>query len=65
MVREMQHCMNGHTQTRGPTKQERDEPITQSTSSFLFPYTSGSRSPWKMASREMDAIEPEPDDVET
>jgi hypothetical protein len=44
-VKEMQHCMNGHTQTRAPTRAERRAPVAQSTSSFLAPYTTGKRSP--------------------
>ena len=52
-VKEMQHCLNGHTQTRAPTRAERKEPLQPRTSTFLFPYITGKQSPSSRARREL------------
>ena len=65
MVKEMQHCLNGHTQQRAPTRAERRAPPTPSTRSFLFTYTTGNNAPSKRARREMADTTPEIDDVAT
>ena len=64
MVKEMQHCLNGHTQQRAPTRAERRAPIQPRTSTLLFPYITGARSPSSRAGQELDDTTPEIENVE-